>query len=304
MLTCLANNFLATLSSSQVTSVSYSLTSSNATGYWSNLPTTLATRHGVTLGSLTTAQKTAAMAMLNAALSSSGQTTMSELLAADDYLANYASGYGSGLYYVSFLGTPSDSSPWILEFTGHHYTFLASVNGSYVSLTPNFVAVEPVTWTSGTTTHTPMATRRNALLAMLTGLSSTELATAKLSQAYDDVLVGPQKDGNYPSTKQGIAVSSLTSAQKELVKAAIKTYSDDANGTGQSDAYTTETALASTYIAWASYSDLSTKGSYVRIDGPRVWIELSVQNGIVLSANHYHSIWRDRSTDYGGNFTF
>lgn len=229
---------------------------------------------------------------------------MSELLAADDYLANYASGYGSGLYYVSFLGTPSSSSPWILEFTGHHYTFLASVNGNYVSLTPNFVAVEPVTWTSGTTTHTPMATRRDALLAMLTGLSSTEMAAAKLSQAYDDVLVGPQKDGNYPSTKQGIAVSSLSSSQKELVKAAIKTYSDDANGTGQSDAYTTDTALASTYVAWASYSDLSTKGSYVRIDGPRVWIELSVQNGIVLSANHYHSIWRDRSTDYGGNFTF
>ncbi len=244
------------------------------------------------------------MSLLNAALTSSGQTTMTELLAADDQLAASASGYGSGLYYISFLGTPSTSSPWILEFTGHHYTFLASVNGSYVSMTPNFVGVEPVTWTASGTTHTPMGTRHDALLAMLNGLSSTQLASAKLSQAYDDVLVGPQKDGTFPSTASGIAVSGLSSSQQALVKAAIASYASDANGTGQYDAYVTDTALASTYISWASYSDLSTKGSYVRIDGPRVWIEFIVQSGIVFSANHYHSIWRDKTYDYGGNFSF
>ena len=304
MLSCLATNFLATLSTTQVSSASYSLTSANATGYWSNLPTGAATRHGLTLGSLSTAQKTAAMTLLNAALTSSGQTTMTELLAADDQLATSASGYGSGLYYISFMGTPSTSSPWIIEFTGHHYTFLASVNGNYVSMTPNFVGVEPVTWTASGVTHTPMASRHDALLAMLNGLSSTQLASAKLSQAYDDVLVGPQKDGTFPTTASGIAVSGLSDSQKALVKAAISAYASDANGTGQYDAYVTDTALASTYISWASYSDLSTKGSYLRIDGPRVWIEFIVQAGIVFSANHYHSIWRDKTLDYGGNFSF
>jgi hypothetical protein len=30
-----------------------------------------------------------------------------------------------------------------------------------------------------------------------------------------------------------------------------------------------------------------------------VWIEIAVQNGIVLSGTHYHSIERDVRTDYG-----
>jgi hypothetical protein len=138
---------------------------------------------------------------------------------------------------------------------------------------------------------------------MLNGLSSTELASAKLPQAYDDLLVGPQKDGQYPSTQQGLAISALSTAQKALVKAAINSYAADANN-GQAAAYTTDAALNNTYIAWASYSDLATKGSYVRIDGPKVWIELSVQSGIVFKDNHYHSIWRDKEQDYGGNLTF
>lgn len=164
------------------------------------------------------------------------------------------------------------------------------------------MGVEPISFTSSGTTVQAMATRQQALLAMLSGLSSTQLASAKIS-GISDLVVGPQEDGNYP-TQSGLAVSSLSDTQKALVKAAIATYASDANGTGQYDAYTTDTALASTTIAWSNYSDLATKGSYVRIDGPRVWIEFSVQAGVVLSANHYHSVWRDKTYDYGGNFSF
>ena len=150
-----------------------------------------------------------------------------------------------------------------------------------------------------------MASRRNALLAMLQGLDATQLATAKLSQAYDDLLVPPQKDGKFPSTAQGLSVSALSDAQRALVKAAILSYAGDEQGNGQAEAYTTDEALKATTIAWASVSDLATRGSYVRIDGPSVWIEFSVQGGIVFNAqNHYHSIWRDKQLDYGGNFSF
>lgn len=305
-MTCLANAFLGTLSTSQQSSVIYSLTSSNATDYWSNLPAAMATRHGMALSSMTTDQKTAAMALINGALTSSGQTYVTNILAADDYLNANGGGstYGSGNYYVSFLGTPSTTGAWILEFTGHHYTYLYSINSSNsaVSLTPNFVGVEPVSFTSNGSTIQAMASRQQALLAMLDGLSSTELASAEIT-GISDLVVGPQEDGNFPS-QSGLAVSGLSDTEKALVKAAIASYADDANGTGQYDAYTTDTALNSTYISWANYSDLATKGSYVRIDGPRVWIEFSVQGGVVLSANHYHSIWRDKTYDYGGNFSF
>ena len=37
----------------------------------------------------------------------------------------------------------------------------------------------------------------------------------------------------------------------------------------------------------------------VRIDGPHVWIEFACQG-----SDHYHTIWRDRATDYGAEFSF
>jgi hypothetical protein len=52
-------------------------------------------------------------------------------------------------------------------------------------------------------------------------------------------------------------------------------------------------------VAYSGSTTLDTLDDYVRIDGPRVWIEFACQRGI-----HYHTIWRDRVTDYGAEFSF
>lgn len=305
LLYCYTEELLATLSESEKSTIQIDLTESNATQYWSNLPATFVARKGIAMNEFSAESKDAAEQLLQLALSSQGETTMTELRAADEYLGNYnSSDYDADLYYLSILGTPSTTEPWLIGFTGHHYTFYVSVEGTTQSLTPNFVAVEPVEWTENGVTTTPMSDRRDAFAALLDGLSSTELANAKLSQAYDDLIAGPGNDGNFPSTAAGIAASTLSDAQKALLVTAIESYSNDAQGTGQSSAYTTDDALNETYISWASYADLATRGSYMRIDGPRVWIEFSVQNGIILSDNHYHTVWRDKTLDYGGNFAF
>jgi hypothetical protein len=47
-------------------------------------------------------------------------------------------------------------------------------------------------------------------------------------------------------------------------------------------------------------------GSYLRIDGPRVWIEMAVVEAAAYRDQgwvQYHSIWRDKMADYGGEFT-
>jgi Protein of unknown function (DUF3500) len=52
----------------------------------------------------------------------------------------------------------------------------------------------------------------------------------------------------------------------------------------------------------ASYSgstNVAAAGDYVRIDGPRIWIEFCAQGG-----DHYHATWRNRMTDYGAEFSF
>ena len=58
--------------------------------------------------------------------------------------------------------------------------------------------------------------------------------------------------------------------------------------------------LDSTYIAFAGSTGMNTENDYVRIDGPSVWIEYSMQPGRSIPGIHPHSVWRDRGADYGG----
>jgi hypothetical protein len=59
--------------------------------------------------------------------------------------------------------------------------------------------------------------------------------------------------------------------------------------------------LPQTYIAYAGTPALMTENDYIRIDGPSVWIEISMQPGRSLEGIHPHSVWRDKLLDYGGN---
>ena len=151
-----------------------------------------------------------------------------------------------------------------------------------------------------------MAQEKSALAAMFASLSSTELTTARLTATFTDILMGAKNNGAYkdwifPTTKVGLQVGTLTAAQKNLVMEAIKTYVldiDDANATAILNQYSQE--LDDTYIAFSGNSTLNAQNDYARIDGPGVWIEFTVQGGIVMSGIHYHSIWRDHTRDYGG----
>lgn len=303
IMTCLAENFLSTLTSSEIDLVLNDLTETNATESWSNLPVTSFDYNGIIIDDLSTDAAAAAEALLDEALSEDGNETMDNIRAADGYLSNFQSNvYGENNYAIAFLGEPSTSDAWIIEFSGHHYTFFASYNEQPVSLTPNFVAVEPVSWSEDGQDYAPMARHQQALVAMFESLDSGELASALLEDEYDDVLVGPQDEGNYPDVQEGLAVSELSTTQKALVSAAIEAYAGDANGTGQASDYTSDAQLDLTYIAYGTVADLETEGSYARIDGPNIWIEFTVQGGVVFDENHYHSIWRDKELDYGGNF--
>ena len=133
-----------------------------------------------------------------------------------------------------------------------------------------------------------------------------ELAKAKLSESFRDVLLGPNKDGDFPETKEGIKVSELSAKQKKLVLAAMRPWvadADDATAKKLMKTYTKE--LDQTYISYSGGTGLDTQGDYVRIDGPSVWIEFVCQNGVVYQGKvHYHTVYRDHDTDYGGEFSF
>lgn len=309
-LVAMAEAFKATLSSTQISSLQDTYNKAHAQK-WSNLPEGLYRgRSGLQSSTFSTAQWTAFYNLLKVATSSvtsEGNAEYLGILAADDYLNSIGGGsdYGSGNYYVAFIGTPSATGLWCLQIGGHHGTIIYTYNGGKMTGgTPSFRSTEPFpTYTWKTVTYNPIQQELTTLSNMLKGLSSTELTTAKRSAAQNDLILGPAQDDKFPTTKTGVKAGNLTSAQQELVLAAIKTYTDDLDDKAAAVIYAKYKAdIADTYISYYGTTDLTTKGDYVLIDGPNVWIEFSMQGGIIVkTANHPHSVWRDRKADYGSN---
>ena len=106
-----------------------------------------------------------------------------------------------------------------------------------------------------------------------------------------------------------------------MIEAWVKTQAADV-ADSLLTAYEADSALAGTYVAYspggggtadfsaypnASALPLASANSYMRIDGPRVWIEFLVkadssQTGFLANTVYYQSVWRDKQADYGGQY--
>lgn len=290
---------------------------------WNNLPIDLKPRAGVQLGALSTGSLAAALDVIRLAMAEDGKDTATGLLRADDLLAETESGYGSGLYSLAIFGEPSADGSFALMFGGHHMGYNFTYTGSGTSFTPQHLGAEPKNeFTLDAATYAPMTSKGDAFFSVYDALSSDERTTAYLSgQSFSDVVVAPDLDYGkgsgrtsadaYPtgSSRTGLLVSEMSADTQALVVAVIEAWAAQADAE-VADAlvadYTSAEAFADTYFAWGGSSsgpDRDASGSYFRIDGPRVWIELVAQNGIVYrDETHYHSIFRDKTFDYGGDF--
>ncbi len=309
--------FKSLLSAAQVQTLEQSYTPTLARR-WSNLPCGANCRNGIQLGTLSATQLAAALEVIRAAMgtgANEGSDEFQQIRLADTYLGQNGggAGYNEGIYFLSFLNTPSNTGAWMLQFGGHHYGANIAYNqGRMVGTTPQFEALEPLNFTLNGTSYSPLAQERDALAAMLGSLTASQLATAKLAQTFSDTTMTPGEsnggNGTFPATKVGLAVSGLSAAQKLLVLEAMKPWvrdMDDSVAANLLSIYQGE--LDGTYIAFTgngvagdASSFLVANTNYARIDGPSVWIEFVCQGGIVFRNQiHYHTVWRDRLRDYG-----
>lgn len=310
---------------------------------WTNLPGSRHGLR-LNVATLTTAQLTAAENLMATALSGAGKTEQDEIRRGDDVISSYnASLFGSANYSIAILGTPSATAPWMLQIAGHHLAYNITYNGALVSGSPAFLGVEPANWAvtptgsvvvSGSVTastagtqHAPVERQRAAIqnLAQALQANSSYASGALLSGTYNDVVAGANgnTDSNfgalaYPTSGRGLPYASLDATTQGLVRAAIESYVRNLPD-GIADtllaAYESPAALAATYVGFARGaggtadfgpfpSGAGSVRSYLRIDGPRSWIEFVVQQqgGNIPNQIHYHSLWRDKVADYGGQF--
>ena len=315
----LAQAFADTLDDDQLAELNQDYSYENATN-WSNFPQELlqngmgggpggtsssSGRVGLQISTLDDEQRAALEELMAAALGgedNEGYDEVMAILAADDYLAENYGGtdYGSENYYIAFLGEVTDSGTWELQFGGHHLAVSNTyTDGELVSATPSFRGTEPTgEFTLDGETYDPLTQETDALSALAESLTEDQLAEAATDQS--DLLLGPGQDGEFPE-EEGVKVSDLSEEQQELVLEAIATYVDDLPEDEAAEYMATyESELEDTYVLFSGSTDFSTAGDYIRIDGPSVWIELAMQNGVATSEPHIHSVWRDSETDYAG----
>ncbi|QPM90445.1 DUF3500 domain-containing protein [Pseudooceanicola algae] len=281
--------------------------------YWSNLPAgAFPKRPGVLLGELNTKQRGLVKAIMMEATShevDEGFDEMVQTLNADDYIntvsTDYKAGYSSFNTKFAFLGTPGDSGVWELYYGGHHMGFANTyVDGVLAGATPSFRGVEPFPYfeMNGRVNH-PLTQERDAFATLLSTLSDDQRTTATLEGTYRDILAGPQADDAVPDSVEGLAVSELDKDQQALLLTAIRTYVGDITepeASAYMAKYTAE--LPETYLGYSGTEQISAEDDYVRVHGPSLWIEFSLQSNKSTEkvGNHPHSVWRDLTNDYGG----
>lgn len=314
---CAANAFLGTLSDSELASAVYDWSDSTAKTRWINLPVQGHPRSGLTFASLDSAAVSAALNLAQTVLSDAGYEDFAGIRAADDYLNSIGggSGYSADLYSVAILGTPSVDGDWMLMLGGHHMAYNVTFIAGAGYPVPHHAGVEPkVSFEIASATYAPLKEEGDAMVAVFDALDATQLANAYLSgETYSDVLVGPEYElgyndtSRYPTGSRGLSVAELSEAQKAVIAAAIEQWAGDYVGDIHDPLladYTSDDALNDTYVAWAGSQsagvDVDTSGTYMRIDGPRVWIEIACQSGVIVrDATHYHAMFRDKTMDYG-----
>lgn len=307
---CLADELKVTLAPALLAEFERPYTLADAKK-WSNFPPVgYPDRIGPTLGDFTPEQRAYIKAILLDAASltsNEGSDELEQVLNADDYLAaNTAdsAGFSSSNYHIAFLGTPAATGTWQLYFGGHHFAMTNTYkDGILIGATPSFRGVEPfVPFTQNGRENAPMLQEQAAFAALFAALTPEELASAKLSASFTDIVAGPQKDDAIPATAEGLKLAAASPAVQALALAAMETYVRDVNATG-ADAIMAKYAaeISETYIGFSGTATIDAENDYVRIDGPSVWIEFSLQPGRSIEGIHPHSVWRDKVADYGGN---
>jgi Protein of unknown function (DUF3500) len=301
-----ANSFLGTLNADVKAKLSFAFTDNQSRQTWSNFPTTSVPRKGVPLGDLDDAGKAAALALVKTMLSAEGYDQVLRVQKSDDWLkANSSggnSGFGDELYYIAIYGTPSTTAPFMVQFGGHHLARNYTYKGTTASITPAFTGTEPKTFTLAGTTVEPMKLKASTFFAAIDSLTTAQDTKAKLSATVSDILMGPGVDAGTFPTSEGLAVSELSDAQKKLVLDAIGAWVNDAAPDEAASLLGTyQGGLDETKIAYANSKDVDGESTYLRIDGPRVWIELINTRSQSTPNVHYHGVFRDKNDDYGSS---
>lgn len=268
---------------------------------WSNLPSGIYKRAGLRLGDLSPSQLAAAKTVLQAALSPMGYRKTMEIVEGDEQLRQGGGGgprFGRDEFYISFVGAPSATDRWTLQFGGHHLALNVTVIGRENLLAPSHTAAQPARYQVDGKTVQPLGKETALSFQLVNALSETQRKEALIGAQMRDLVLGPGQE-NRKLMPEGVKVSTFTDTQKALLLELAGEWAGIVN----EEAATRKMAeikehLAETWFAWSGPTASPGLG-YFRIQGPTVFIEYAPQKLGGDPTQHIHTMYRDPRGDYG-----
>jgi Protein of unknown function (DUF3500) len=341
-----AETFLSSLDAGQRQRVLYAFNDGEQRARWSNLPTGMVPRGGISFKQMTVPQRDAAMRLLEIVLSPMGLEKVNEIRQADDdFKANgskrgpggrgdrppagpppggqngpppqfggpngpggpgerrpFSSDdmFGSNLYYISFLGRPSLTNPWMLQFGGHHLALNITIAGGKGVLTPTLTGAQPASFQLNGKTIRPLGRESDKALALLQSLDEKQRERAVLNYAVPDLVLGPGQDDK-KIAPEGLKVPEMNARQQAMLLDVVGEWAGILNeSSAAARRAEIKAELNETWFAWSGPTTGeagSNIRAYYRIQGPHLVIEYAPQHD--QPTNHIHTIYRDPTNDYG-----
>ena len=326
-MTAAATRFLEALDAEQRKLATYPLESEEYLR-WNFIPTEAFPRNGVTLGAMNETQRKLAHDLLRSGLSVRGYETYTAIIALEDILrvvegaraggaraggaapggAAPGGGRGGGRggferdpnkYFFTIFGQPSATGNWGWRVEGHHISlhFLVS-KGAVAASTPSFAGSNPAEVRDGAEKgKRVLASLEDPGRALVMALDDKQRATAIINTTAPNEIVTNNTLDIKPLSPDGLKVSAMTPAQRDLLNKVIDAYAGlmAPDVAAQRMARIKAAGFENIAFAWAGPVE---RGAlhYYRVQGPTFLIEFdNTQN----QGNHVHSIWRDFNGDFG-----
>ena len=281
-----------------------------------------ALRHGVSLESLSSAQREAALDLMRESLSVRGFDTARNVMRLNHVLGEITGNWanlGEWDYFLCLFGEPSPDEPWGWQIDGHHLNINNFVLGDQVVMTPGFWGAEPVLADRGKYEGLRefVAEEREGL-ALIRGLSASQRSRAIL---YESMLTRDQPPERYTPNDgrqqavalkdnvvipfEGLRADTMSKGQRQLLVDLIRVYTSHLRpGHDREWLGEVQRHLDETRFAWiGGYGDNDT--FYYKIHSPVLLVEFDMHKGVFLNNDepekfHVHTVVRTpNGNDYG-----
>lgn len=270
---------------------------------WDNRPRV--PRQGIGFEEMSERQRQLAFDLFRAGLSAKGLEKAENIMKLNETLAEMRNDwetFGHWRYWITVMGTPSDTEPWGWQLDGHHLVVNYFVLGDQVVMTPAFLGSEPVRAEAGKFKGTVVLQEEQDMgFGLLMALDDGQRAAAILGEKTRTAFLAGAYRDNLTLDYAGIPATRLDGRQRTMLLELMAEYvgnMDEGHARVRMDEVRRH--LDETYFAWMG-STAPDGAFYYRIQSPVALIEFDhVGTAPGRERDHIHTIVRTpNGNDYG-----